>query len=118
MLKIQNMMDVKGVLLQWFINFLIKTTSSDSVNNENMSNQELAEELHIRKFEKQKVYLWFVDNIWGADLADMQLSNKFNKGICVLLCVINIYSKWVGYSFKRKKGYYNYQCFSKIFKWV
>ena len=51
------MMDVKGVLLQWFINFLIKTTSSDSVRNENMSNQELAEELHIRKFEKQKVYL-------------------------------------------------------------
>ena len=53
-------MDVKGVLLPWFINFLIKTTSSDVVKNENMSNQELAEELHkliIRKSEKQKVYL-------------------------------------------------------------
>ena len=23
-----------------------------------------------------------MDNIWGADLADMQLITKFNKGIC------------------------------------
>ena len=32
-------------------------------------------------------------DIWGADLADMQLVSKFNKGICSLLCVINIFSK-------------------------
>ena len=25
--------------------------------------------------------LSFIDNIWGADLADMQLISKFNKGI-------------------------------------
>ena len=39
-------------------------------------NQQLAEELHkpiIRKFEKRKVCLTFKDNIWGVDLADMQL---------------------------------------------
>ena len=37
------------------------------------------------------------DNIWGADLADMQLLIKFNKGFRFLLCVIDIYSKcaWV-----------------------
>ena len=38
-------------------------------------NQQLAEELHkpiIRKFEKRKVYATFKDNIWDADLADMQ----------------------------------------------
>ena len=38
-------------------------------------NQQLAEELHkpiIRKFEKRKVHAAFKDNIWGADLADMQ----------------------------------------------
>ena len=37
--------------------------------NENMSNQELAEELHkpiIRKFKKKKVQSPFIDNIWGA----------------------------------------------------
>ena len=38
-------------------------------------NEQLADELHkpiIRKFEKRKVYSAFKDNIWGADLADMQ----------------------------------------------
>ena len=35
-----------------------------------------------------------MDNIWGADLADMQLLNKFNNGIRFLLCVIDIYNKY------------------------
>ena len=30
----------------------------------------------------------------SADLADMQLVNKFNKGVRFLLCVIDIYSKY------------------------
>ena len=67
----------------------------------------LADELHkqiIRKFNKRKVYSSFKDNIWGADLADMQLLSKFNKGIRFLLCV-DIFSK---YAFvvplKDKKG--------------
>ena len=30
----------------------------------------------------------------GADLADMQLISKFNKGICFSLCVIDIFSKY------------------------
>ena len=53
--------------------------------NENIK---LANELHkpiIRKFNKRKVYSSFKDNIWGADLADMQLLSKFNKGIKYLL---------------------------------
>ena len=47
-------------------------------------NQQLAKELHkpiINKFEKRKVHAAFKDNIWGADLADMQLLSKYNKGI-------------------------------------
>ena len=36
----------------------------------------------------------FIDNIWGADLADMQLISKCNKGVRFLLCVIDIYSKY------------------------
>ena len=32
--------------------------------------------------------------MWGADLADMQLISKFNKGFWFLLCVIDIYSKY------------------------
>ena len=42
----------------------------------NKENIQLAQELHkpiIRKFEKRKVYSLFRDNIWGVDLADMQL---------------------------------------------
>ena len=58
--------------------------------------QQLAEELHkpiIRKLKK-KVYSSFKDNIWAADLADMQLISKFNKGFLFLLCVIDIFSKY------------------------
>ena len=36
----------------------------------------------------------FKDNIWGFDLADMQLLSKFNKGFRFLLCVIDIFSKY------------------------
>ena len=62
-----------------------------------MYTTELAEELHkliIRKFEEKKVHSSFIDNVWGADLADMQLISQFNKGIRFLLCVIDIYSKY------------------------
>ena len=66
------------------------------IKNENISNKELAEELHktiIRKFNKRKVRSPFIDHIWGADLGDMQLISKCNKGFRFLLCVIEIYSK-------------------------
>ena len=52
-------------------------------------NEQLGEELHkpiIRKFKKRKVYSPFKDNIWGVDLAHMQLLSKYNKGIRFLLC--------------------------------
>ena len=60
-----------------------KKNSGSGIKNENISNKELAEELHkpiIRKFNKIKVHSPFIDNIWGIDLADMQLISKSNKG--------------------------------------
>ena len=81
------MMDINVDLLQWFINFFEKTTSGSIIKNENMSDQQLAEELCkpiIRNVRKRKVNSPFIDNIWGADLADMQLVSKFYKGICFL----------------------------------
>ena len=40
------------------------------------------------------MYSSFNDNIWGVDLADMQLISKYNKGIryllCVLICLVNM----------------------------
>ena len=85
-----------------------KYFDSATVINENISNKELAEELHkpiVRKFNKRKVRSSFIDNICGADLADLQLISKFNKGFRFLLCFIDIYSKyaWV-IPLKDKKG--------------
>ena len=83
-------------------------------------NEQLANELHkpiIRKFEKRKVYSTFKDNIWGVDLADMQLLSEYNKGIRFLLCVIDIFSKyaWV-VPLKDKKGVSIVKAFQSILK--
>ena len=72
-------------------------TSDVAIKIQIMQNEELAEELHksiIRKFQKRKVHSSFIDNIWDADLGDMQLISKFNKGFLFLLCVIDIYCKY------------------------
>ena len=54
---------------------------------------------------REVVYSPFKDNICGADLANMQLIAKFNKGIRILLCVIDVCSKYVWVSpLKGKKG--------------
>ena len=44
--KIQNMIDINAALLQWSISFFAKKTSGETVKNLNISNKELAEELH------------------------------------------------------------------------
>ena len=46
----------------------------------------------MRNFNKRKVHLTCIDNIWSADLADKQSIRKFNKRFRFLLCVI--YSKY------------------------
>ena len=67
--------------------------------------QDLTEELHkpiIKITEKRKVYSSFINNIWGADLADMQIINKFNKHI-FLSCLIDIFSKYAWMNPLKKK---------------
>ena len=100
--------------------FFDKKTSGSVIKNENISSKELSEKLHkpiIRKLNKRKVQSPFIDNIWGADLADMQLISKFHKGIRFLLYVIDIYSKyaWV-IPLKDKKGITITIAFQKILK--
>ena len=76
-----------------------KTTSGEKVKNETFSNKELPEELHkpiIRKFNRGKVKPPFIDNIWGADLADMPILSKFNKEVRFLLYVIDIFTNTHG----------------------
>ena len=77
-------------------NFFDKKTSGGTVKNKIISNKELAEALHksiVRLLDK-KVHSSFIDKIWGADLGDMQLISKFNRGFRFFLCVIDIYSKY------------------------
>ena len=61
------------------------------------------------------MYSSFKDNLWGVDLADMQLLSKFNKGFRFLLCVIDVFSKyaWV-IPLKDKKGISIVNAFQKI----
>ena len=78
-------------------NFFDKKFSGSGIKNENMSNKALAIELHkpiTRKFEEMKIHSSFIDNIWDADLSDMQLLSKCNKGIRFLLSVINTFRKY------------------------
>ena len=54
--------------------FFDKIFTGSDINS--ISNEQLADELHkpiIKKFKRGRVYSSFRDNIWGADLADMQL---------------------------------------------
>ena len=110
-------MNINDDLLHWFINFLIKKTSGSI---DNISNKELAEELHktfLKKFKIIKIHSPFTDNIWGADLVDLQLISKFKRGVRFLLCDIDIFSKcaWV-ISLKYQKGITITNAFQKFFK--
>ena len=58
---------------------------------ESARNQQLTDGLQIpiiRRFKRHIVYSFFKDNIWGIDLADMQLISKYNKGI--RLCHVSL----------------------------
>ena len=70
-------------------------------------NYQLANELHKqinRKFQRRKVYSSFRDNNWGVDVVHMQSLSKYNKGIKYLLCTIDLFSLYMGCSFKRQKS--------------
>ena len=100
--------------------FFDKENSGGAIKNENMFNKELAKELHkpiIKKFKKRKVQSPFIDSIWDADLADVQIISKFNIGFRFLLCVMDIFSKytWVILS-KDKKVITISNLFQKILK--
>ena len=78
--------------------FFDKKTLDGAAKGEFIPNRQFAEELYkpiIRTFEKRNVHSSFIGNIWGGDLADMQLISKFNQAIYFLLSVIDFYSKYV-----------------------
>ena len=57
----------------------------------------LSDELHKpikRKFQKRTVYARDVDDVWAADLIDMQYYSRTNKGFKHLLMIIDVFSKY------------------------
>ena len=57
-----------------------KTSNTNKGTGSNSENKELAKEPHnpiTTKFIKQKVHSSFIDNIWDANLADMQFIKRF-----------------------------------------
>ena len=88
-------MDIKGGLLLWLTNFLIKS-------------QKLVVLIHRFRKRKRMVCSRFKGNVWGADLADMHLIRRINKGFRFLLWVIDIFSKyaWVAPLKDKKKCEY------------
>ena len=103
LLKILNMTDIKEGLLAWFTNFLIKKPQVALLMHmkimivlctwlcknllKNYTNQLL------KNLKTRTVYSGFKDNIWGADLADMKLISKFNKGFRFSMYLIGVWSK-------------------------
>ena len=69
----------------------------------------------LENLRERKVYSFFRNNIWDADLADMQSLSKYNKGIKYLLCAIDLFSKyaWV-VPLKDKRGISIVNAFQKI----
>jgi len=80
----------------------------------------LAEELHrpvVKHFRKRRVVVNGVDEIWAADLIDMQAFAKSNSGIKYLLTVIDVFSKygWI-VPLKSKTGVEVAEAFNKVLK--
>ena len=81
---------------------------------------ELADELHkpIRtKFQKRFVFVRDVDDIWAADLVDMQTHSRVNGGNNYLLMIIDCFSKfgWI-IPLKNKTGLEVSKAFEILFK--
>ena len=47
-----------------------------------------------KRFERDYVFVTNIDELWQLDLADVQKYSKSNEGVCYLLCVIDVLSKY------------------------
>ena len=82
--------------------------------------EKLANELHKpirRNFTRRRVIVNNIDEIWAADLVEMQQFSKWNKGNRYLLTTIDVFSKygWI-VPLKDKKGETITKAFQSIFK--
>ena len=82
--------------------------------------EEIANELHkpVRKhFKKRRVISKHFDDIWAADLVDMQYYSRSNKGFKYILMIIDVFSKY-GWAIplKTKTGLEVTKAFSDLWK--
>ena len=82
------MININVGFLQWFINFLIKKRLVKVLKNKIFLMKNLRKN-YTSQVNERNMQSPFIDNTWGADLADMQLINKFNKRFTFSLCVID-----------------------------
>ena len=93
------MMDIREVQLQWFTNFLIKIFLIEPKQQELILKTKNQVQTYINSLNSKKIisngkHSFFIENNWGADLADIQLISKFDKIISFLLFIFDIYSKY------------------------
>jgi len=82
--------------------------------------ENLADEIHKsirRNFQKRRVYVKGIDDIWGSDLVEMQEWSNKNKGFRYKLTLIDVFSKF-GWSrpLKDKTGQTTLDAFKQIVK--
>ena len=70
-----------------------------------------------RKYNRNRVTVFGIDEQWQADLVDVSSISRYNKGIKFLLTCIDVFSKsaWV-YPLKDKSGTSLFIAFRKLFK--
>ena len=69
----------------------------------------------VRKFDREKIITYHVDDIWSADLIDKSNISKYNKGYKFILTVIDIFSKYAwAIALKNKNANTVTEAFSSI----
>ena len=111
-------MDINVDLLQWFKNVLIKkllvAISKMKIFLKKNQQKNYTRQL-LENLMKEKYTHLLLTIFGGADLPEMQLISKFNKGFRILLCVIDIQSKnALAIPLKDKKGITITNDFQKI----
>ena len=90
--KIQNTMDIKVGLVSMIYKCFDNKTSGAAIKPNQGLTQELRKPI-IRKFVERKVCSYFIDTIWGADLADVQLLSTLRKiafHYMLLIFIVNL----------------------------
>ena len=107
---------------QWdtfLVKNIINTKQKLGMGN-NFTMEDLSEELNkpeTHKFQRKKTVVNYIDHIHSADLVDMKMYSKINRGYNYIFTNIDIFSKYAwAFPIKSKKIQDVKLCFQKIFK--